>query len=197
MIASLTGLVKSVGLSSIVIEVGGVGILVYVAPRLAASLSIGRVSSLHTTLLVREDALTLYGFERSEDRELFELLQTVTGIGPKVAQSALNVYETPQLLAAIFGGDTQTLEKISGLGKKGAQRLILELKEKVQPGVGFNPTLPQTWRDQLNEALLSLGFTAKESFEAIAGVAAERPDASTDSVESLLKCALQLRGRRS
>jgi len=196
MIASLTGLIKSVGLSTITIEVGGVGILVHVAPRFASSLLVGRVSSLHTTLLVREDALTLYGFERSEDRELFELLQTVTGIGPKVAQSALNVYETPQLLAAIFSGDTQTLEKISGLGKKGAQRLILELKEKVQAGGGYNESLPQTWRDQLNEALLSLGFTAKESFEAIDGVAAQRPEASTESIESLLKLALQLRGRR-
>ena len=196
MIASLSGVVKAISPSSVVIEVGGVGMLLQVSPRHAATMQIGKSASLFTTLLVREDALTLYGFESAEDRALFELLQTVSGIGPRVAQSALNTFETAQLLSAIFSGDASTLEKIAGLGKKGAQRLILELKDKVTPGEGHSVIGVSPWREQLNEALISLGFSAKESIEVIEGVAAENSSASSEAIEDLLKQALQLRGRK-
>ena len=199
MIASVTGVVRSIQSTSVVIEVGGgrgVGILVQVSARTSASLSVGLSASLHTSLLVREDALTLYGFETIEDRALFDLLQTVSGIGPRVAQSALNTYETPQLMSAIYNADAASLEKISGLGKKGAQRLILELKEKVTPSSTQSTPGLAPWREQLNEALISLGFSAKESLEAIDGVSELHPHASTQSMEFLLKQALQLRGRR-
>ena len=196
MIASLTGTVKSIQSSTVVIEVGGVGMLVQVAPRLSASLTVGLSTSLHTVLLVREDALTLYGFEASADRELFELLQTVSGIGPKVAQSALSTYETPQLISAIFNGDGAILEKISGLGKKGAQRLILELKEKVDPTDGVSASPTPEWREKLTQARTGLGFSPKEALDTAEAVALANPHASSEPIEKLLREALQLRGRK-
>jgi len=196
MIASLTGTVKSSQSSTVVIEVGGVGMLVQVSPRLSASLTVGLSTSLHTVLLVREDALTLYGFESNADRELFELLQTVSGIGPKVAQSALNTYETPQLISAIFNGDGAILEKISGLGKKGAQRLILELKEKVVPTDGAATSSAPAWREKLTQALTGLGFSPKEALDTAEAVALANAQASSEPIENLLRQALQLRGRK-
>jgi Holliday junction DNA helicase RuvA len=196
MIASLTGTVKSIQSSTVVVEVGGVGMLVQVSPRLSASLTVGLSTSLHTVLLVREDALTLYGFESIADRELFELLQTVSGIGPKVAQSALNTYETPQLISAIFNGDGAILEKISGLGKKGAQRLILELKEKVVPTDGVARSSAPAWREKLTQALTGLGFSPKEALDTAEAVALANAQASSEPIENLLRQALQLRGRK-
>ena len=199
MIASLSGVVKSTSLNSAVVEVGGVGLLVQVSPRVAASLTVGLSTQLQTTLLVREDSLTLYGFENSSDRELFELLQTVTGIGPKVAQSALSVFDAPEIVSAIINEKATVLERIPGLGKKGAQRLILELKEKVK---NFSSTHSKelssaSWREQLFEALIGLGFTSKDTDEAMDLVSAHFGSelASTD-VSALLKFALQTRGRK-
>jgi Holliday junction DNA helicase RuvA len=197
MIASLSGVVKVISPATVVIEVGGVGMLVQISPRHASTMQVGKSVSLFTTLLVREDALTLYGFESAEDRILFDLLQTVTGIGPKVAQSALNIYESPQLINAIFGADAALLEKIPGLGKKGAQRLILELKEKVVPTNSSHPLVRSSWKDELIDALVTLGFSAKESADVVESVAAENPQADSLSREVLLKQALQTRGRRS
>jgi holliday junction DNA helicase RuvA len=197
MIASLSGVVKAISPATVVIEVGGVGMLVQISPRHASTMQVGKSVSLFTTLLVREDALTLYGFESAEDRILFDLLQTVTGIGPKVAQSALNIYESPQLINAIFGADAALLEKIPGLGKKGAQRLILELKEKVVPTNSSHPLVRSSWKDELIDALVTLGFSAKESADVVESVASENPQADSLSREVLLKQALQMRGRRS
>ena len=131
MIASVSGVVKAITLNSAVIEVGGVGILISLPARFAASLAVGKHVDIFTTLVVREDSLTLFGFERSAAREFFELLQTVSGIGPKVAQSALSIYEPEELAGAIASENSALLERIPGLGKKGAQRAVLELKEKV------------------------------------------------------------------
>jgi len=167
MIASLTGVVKSVTAQSAVIEVGGVGILVQLTSRHGASLVVGRTASLHTTLLVREDSLTLFGFESIEERALFELLQTVTGIGPKVAQSALSIYESQEIQRAIAQENSGLLEKIPGLGKKGAARLVLELKDKVSATTGSLPSIKSEWRDQLLEALTGLGFSSRESSDAV------------------------------
>ncbi len=196
MIASLTGVVKSVTAQSAVIEVGGVGILVQLTSRHGASLVVGRTASLHTTLLVREDSLTLFGFERIEERALFELLQTVTGIGPKVAQSALSIYESQEIQRAIAQENSGLLEKIPGLGKKGAARLVLELKDKVSVTTGSLPSIKSEWRDQLLEALTGLGFTSRESGDAVESVNEQYPDASDRSLETLLKFALQIRSRK-
>lgn len=171
-------------------EVGGVGLLVNVSQRITAAHVVGTAISLHTVLVVREDALTLYGFETHAARELFELLQTVTGIGPKVAQSALTVYETPELVSAIKNQQSELLEKIPGLGKKGAQRVVLELHEKVD---GFDQneiSFANSWRDQISSALLGLGFTARESQERIDLVAAQDKEASNKPISELLRAAL-------
>jgi Holliday junction DNA helicase RuvA len=200
MIASLNGTVKSTSLNSVVIDVGGVGILVHISPRLSASLVVGLTAHLHTTLIVREDALTLYGFESASDRELFEVLQTVTGIGPKVAQSALSVFDAPEIVSAIVNEKASALEKIPGLGKKGAQRLILELKEKVKSFSATPAHLGNSvgnWREQVSEALLSLGFNSRDTEEALELVSSQFGSklGETD-VAALLKFALQSRGRK-
>ena len=190
MIASLSGIVKIIRPGSIVIEVGGVGLLVNVSPRISANQIVGKSVSLQTVLVVREDALTLYGFETQAARELFELLQTVTGIGPKVAQSALTIYETPELVSAIKNQQTDLLEKIPGLGKKGAQRVVLELHEKVNGFDSGEISIANSWRDQILSALLGLGFSAKESQERIDLVAAQDAEASLKPISELLRAAL-------
>ena len=190
MIASLSGIVKIIRPGSIVVEVGGIGLLVNVSPRISANQIVGKSVSLQTVLVVREDALTLYGFETQAARELFELLQTVTGIGPKVAQSALTIYETPELVSAIKNQQTDFLEKIPGLGKKGAQRVVLELHEKVNGFDSGEISIANSWRDQILSALLGLGFSAKESQERIDLVAAQDTEASLKPISELLRAAL-------
>ena len=199
MIAMVSGVVKATSLNSVVVDVNGFGTLVQVSPRLSASLVIGSSVSLHTTLVVREDSLTLFGFERDIDRELFELLQTVTGIGPKVAQSALAVYDAEQLVAAVREQDAGILERIPGLGKKGAQRLLLELKDKVSNFVSASTSasMQNSWRGQLETALLGLGFTARDTESALSQVEDEFGSSvnSTD-LSTLLRTALKSQGRK-
>ena len=199
MIATLAGTVKATTSNSAVIDVGGIGILVQISPRLSAALNVGASAHLHTLLIVREDSLTLFGFERQQDRELFEILLSVTGIGPKVAQSALSVYDAAEIVSAIMNEKPAVLERIPGLGKKGAQRLILELKEKVKNlNVSANGSSRAAgWRDQVSDALIGLGFTARDTEEALDIVAEHfgREVAETD-ISMLLKFALQTRGRK-
>ncbi len=190
MIASVSGSVKALQSGSVVIEVGGVGLLVHVPARVSAGLVVGTSASLHTVLVVREDALTLYGFESAVDREIFELLQTVTGIGPKVAQSALSIYESAELVSAISNEQSDLLERIPGLGKKGAQRVVLELHDKVK---GFAQTARAqsgSWRDQLTSALIGLGFSARESQERIDQIANDYKSVAEEPISELLRAAL-------
>ncbi len=199
MIATLAGTVKATTSTSAVIDVGGIGILVQISPRLSASLNVGASAHLHTLLIVREDSLTLFGFERHQDRELFEILLSVTGIGPKVAQSALSVYDAAEIVSAIMNEKPAVLERIPGLGKKGAQRLILELKEKVKNlNVSANGSSRAAgWRDQVSDALIGLGFTARDSEEAL-DIVAEHfgSEVAETDISMLLKFALQTRGRK-
>jgi Holliday junction DNA helicase RuvA len=190
MIASVTGTIKAVRSGSVVIEVGGVGLLVNVASRLAAGLVVGVSISLHTVLVVREDALTLYGFESALSREIFELLQTVTGIGPKVAQSALNIYESAEIVSAIKNEQSELLERIPGLGKKGAQRLVLELRDKLDGFQHADLTPSGSWRDQITSALTGLGFSARESQERIEQLSTQFKDVSQEPISDLLRAAL-------
>ena len=152
-----------------------------------------------TTLVVREDSLTLFGFDRASSRDFFELLQTVSGIGPKVAQSALSIYEPEELASAIASENSAALERIPGLGKKGAQRTVLELKEKVndltlttKSGKGAK----SHWRTQLQSALIGLGFTARDAEATIDSVASDLGAKIDETdISTLLKLALQSRGR--
>ena len=194
MIASISGIVKSSGTTIAVIEVGGVGILVQVTAKTAANLKPGKSADLYTSLVVREDSLTLYGFDSNSAREMFETLQTVSGIGPKVSQSALSIYDPSEIANAINNADASLLERIPGLGKKGAQRAIIELKDKVSGSK--TPPGKFDWRSQLESALSGLGFTAKEIdklFSEISETVGDR--ISTMSPSELLKLALQIKGR--
>ena len=190
MIASVSGTVKALQSGSVVIEVGGVGLLVHVPARVSAGLVVGTSASLHTVLVVREDALTLYGFESAIDREIFELLQTVTGIGPKVAQSALSIYESAELVSAISNEQSDLLERIPGLGKKGAQRVVLELHDKVKGFAQSERMQSGSWRDQLTSALVGLGFSARESQERIDSITNDYKNIAEEPISELLRAAL-------
>ena len=199
MIASVSGVVKATTLNSAVIEVGGVGIQVALPARFAASLVVGTHAEIFTTLVVREDSLTLFGFDRTNSRDFFDLLQTVSGIGPKVAQSALSIYEPEELASAIASEKSAALERIPGLGKKGAQRTVLELKDKVSDLVrtqGSGKSAKAHWRTQLQSALIGLGFTARDAEATIDSVASDLGSKIDETdISELLKLALQNRGR--
>lgn len=202
MISLVNGVVRSIGSEKVVVEVGGVGLAVSVTSQTGSQLNLGVPVQLFTTLIVREDALTLFGFLDEESRSTFELVQTVTGIGPKVALAIMGSHSPQTLAAAIAQEDISAIEKVPGIGRKGAQRLILELKGKITD-FGNAPRSSHhqpVWREQLTSALVSLGFSAKDSDAAINSVVAEYAENGVEPTElelsELLKQALQS-GRRS
>ena len=196
MISLLSGTVRSVTSDRLIIEVGGFGLSVLVNPQTSAQATLGSQIQLFTSLVVREDSLTLFGFINDESRTLFELVQTVSGIGPKVALSILGSLTPEDLGRAIAQEDVGSIEKVPGIGRKGAQRLILELKGKLSDlssGQSYSTHQP-AWREQLTSALVSLGFSPKESDAAISKVVsnlqANEVDASTLDLSELLKLTL-------
>ena len=201
MISLVIGVVRSIGSEKIVVEVGGVGLAVSVTSQTGSQLNIGVPVQLFTTLIVREDALTLFGFLDEESRSTFELVQTVTGIGPKVALAIMGSHSPQTLAAAIAQEDIAAIEKVPGIGRKGAQRLILELKGKLTDfGTSSKSERHQpVWREQLTSALVSLGFTAKDSDSAISQVVARLSEDGVDAqnleLSDLLKRALSQGGR--
>ena len=201
MISLVNGTVRSLTSDRAIVEVGGVGLAITITPATSAILNIGAPAQFFTSLVVREESLTLFGFLDDEVRSLFELVQTVSGIGPKVAMSIVGALSPNQLGLAIANEDISAIEKVQGIGRKGAQRLILELKGKLTDfGTGEKSTHHQpVWREQLSSALISLGFTARESDQAITTVvnqiAEEGGDANSADLSDLLKRALQKGGR--
>lgn len=196
MISTLFGRIRSLQTDRAIIEVGGVGLLVNITVATSARLSVGNDAQFFTSLVVREDSLTLYGFLDDSSRALFDLVQTVSGIGPKVALAILGVMTPEDLGSAIAREDVKAIEQVPGIGHKGAQRLILELKGKIShrtvgPTIGHVPA----WREQLTSALTSLGFSAKESDTAVAHllvtIQSENEDPSSIDIGELLKRALQ------
>ena len=190
MISSISGKVTSKAISSIVVEVGGVGILVQVPGRVAAGLSIGNLVNFHTYLIVREDALTLYGFTEISERDFFELLLTVTGVGPKVAQSILANSDATAIATAIISSNHKLLESVPGLGKKGAQRLVLELKDKVTSFAAGVSKSNLSVTNQVENALQGLGYSAKEASAMITAIAGTGKIEKLDMAE-ILKLALK------
>lgn len=196
MISLLNGTVRSIHTDRVVVEVGGFGLSVLVTPATTNQVSLGAQVQLFTSLVVREDSLTLFGFVNEESRSLFELVQTVSGIGPKVALSILGALTPEDLGRAIAQEDIGAIEKVPGIGRKGAQRMILELKGKLndlshaQQYKGHQPA----WREQLSSALVSLGFSPKESDNAISAVIADLQadgiDPSGVELSDLLKRSL-------
>ncbi|WP_313022206.1 Holliday junction branch migration protein RuvA [Mobilicoccus sp.] len=203
MISTLTGTVHHVGLDRVVVEVGGVGLTVHTTPSTAAAAYLGRESRLSTSLVVREDSLTLFGFGTPEERDLFELVQTVSGVGPRLALAMLAVLDPASLRLAVASGDVRTLTKVPGIGKKGAERLVLELRDKIaEPeavGTGGDVARPTaapeaTRRDPVREALVGLGWNARQAESAIDAVLAREGD-DVISVPALLKASLRELGR--
>ncbi|EWT01655.1 ATP-dependent DNA helicase RuvA [Intrasporangium oryzae NRRL B-24470] len=200
MIASLSGTVLKAGLDSVVLGVGGVGLLVHTTPATAASVRPGQPADLATSLVVREDSLTLYGFATDDEKHVFETVQTVSGVGPRLALALLAVHSPEAVRAALGGGDIAALTKVPGIGRKGAERLVLELRDKlgVLPGAPGQPAPSvesdgEVWREQVREALVGLGWTVRQADDALDKVAPKAAEGA--GVSALLRAALQELGR--
>jgi|UniRef100_UPI0040491F82 holliday junction DNA helicase RuvA len=194
MISSISGSVKSTSINSLVVEVGGVGLLLQVPIRIAAKMQVGERVSFHTYLIVREDALTLYGFTEIVDRDFFELLLSVTGIGPKVAQSILANSDAASIANAIITSNLKSLEAVPGLGKKGAQRLVLELKDKAAAFANGKSGSDLTISNQVENALQGLGYSNKEAIAMLNQVMRDEKIEGL-SVGQVLKLALKSGGK--
>jgi Holliday junction DNA helicase RuvA len=198
MIAHVTGSILDVRLNQLVIDVGGIGYQVTVAPELAAESRVGNSISLHTSLVVREDSWTLFGFSNADAKNLFEQLQSVTGIGPKVASAILAVYQPEELRNAIATKDHAALERVPGIGKKVASRIILELKDKFCGGYRSKSSLSGPWRTQVIGALTGLGYSAKEAESALDDVLSDFGRTPTQAdLPQMLKLALAQSRRKS
>ena len=213
MIASVNGRVAAVSPDGAVVEVGGVGLAVQCTPGTIARLQVGENARLSTSLVVREASLTLYGFADDDERQLFELLQTANGVGPRLAQAVLAIHPPREIRRAVTMGDLKALMQVPGIGKKGAERLVLELRDRLGAptgdtvldggaalpvaGGGITPVAP--WRDQLTSALVGLGWTSREADTALttlAPVVDEQIAAEgAVNVAVLLRQALQILGR--
>jgi Holliday junction DNA helicase RuvA len=201
MIASLTGTVATITPEGAVVEVGGVGLFVSCTPGTIATLHVGGTVRLATSLVVREDSLTLFGFADDDERTVFETLQAVSGVGPKLAQAVLGVHSPSAVRRAVATEDVGALTLVPGIGRKGAQRILLELKDRLGapsrtdsairlPG----QTVPE-WRDQLRSALTGLGWAPREVEDALTAVGPDADDESAPDVSLLLKRSLQLLSR--
>ncbi|MFE2420238.1 Holliday junction branch migration protein RuvA [Streptomyces hokutonensis] len=200
MIAFVSGTVAALAPDAAVVEVGGVGMAIQCTPNTLSTLRLGKPAKLATSLVVREDSLTLYGFVDDDERQIFELLQTATGVGPRLAQAMLAVHTPDALRRAVAAGDEKALMAVPGIGKKGAQKLLLEFKDRLGAPVGTAPAIgaPVTsgWRDQLHAALIGLGYATREADEAVAAVAPQAEAAEgAPQVGQLLKAALQTLNR--
>ncbi|MFF7475371.1 Holliday junction branch migration protein RuvA [Streptomyces sp. NPDC008092] len=199
MIAFVSGPVAALAPDSAVVEVGGIGIAVQCTPNTLSGLRMGQQTKLATSLVVREDSLTLYGFVDDDERQVFELLQTASGVGPRLAQAMLAVHNPDALRRAVATGDEKALIAVPGIGKKGAQKLLLELKDRLGAPVGapaIGAPVSQGWRDQLHAALIGLGYATREAEEAVTAVAPQAEAAGgPPQVGQLLKAALQTLNR--
>jgi Holliday junction DNA helicase RuvA len=197
MIAFVRGRVAGLTLSSAVVEVGGVGLEVMCTPGTLAGLRTGQEATLPTSMVVREDSLTLFGFADEDEKQVFELLQTASGVGPKLAQAMLAVHSPDELRRALTTEDVKTLTTVPGIGQKGAQRIILELKDRIGAPTGPVPAGSRApsageapWRGQVHAGLVGLGWSAKEADKAVDAVAPQA-EAGTTDVASLLRAALR------
>jgi Holliday junction DNA helicase RuvA len=196
-IAFVRGRVAAVGPTSAVLEVGGVGLELHCTPDTLAGLRIGSEAMLPSSMVVREDSLTLFGFADDDEKQMFELVQTASGVGPKLAQAMLAVHRPEALRRAVSTDDVKTLTSVPGIGQKGAQRIILELRDRI--GSPMTSVLTQRsngsasgdWQAQVQAGLVGLGWTAKEADQAVSSVAPEAEQMATPDVAQLLRAALR------
>ena len=196
MIASVRGEVLEIALDHVVVEAAGVGYKVMATPSTLATLRRGEQARLITAMIVREDSQTLYGFPDGEARDLFQTLLGVSGVGPKIALATLAVYDAASLRQALADGDVAALTRVPGIGKRGAERMVLELRDKIAstPGAGGTAAVgPLGVRGPVVEALVGLGFPVKQAEEACDKVLAGDPEASTSSA---LRAALSMLGKK-
>lgn len=201
MISFVTGRVAALAPDAAVVDVGGVGLSLQCAPSTLAGLRLGEPAHLPASLVVREDSLTLYGFADEDERAVFELLQTASGVGPRLAQAMLAVHGPDELRRAVATEDLAALTAVPGIGRKGAQRIVLELKDRlgsVRGGLASRRTPSATssaWREQLQAALLGLGWSAREADHGVCAAApyaeASAADGHPVDVAALLKVALR------
>jgi len=199
-IASVHGEVLSVGLDAVVVEVGGVGLALQATPGTLAGLRVGSPARLATSLLVREDALTLFGFASTDEREVFETVQTVSGIGPRLALAMLAVHTPDGLRRAVADEDLAALQRVPGVGRKSAQRIVLELKDRIGPPSGSGTATSATpkaddRRGQVVEALTGLGWPERAAAAAVDQVLDGSGDpVGADEVAGVLRAALRTLG---
>jgi holliday junction DNA helicase RuvA len=202
-IASVRGAVLAVRLDAAVVEVGGVGMRVQATPATLAHLRVGQEATLHTSLVVREDSLTLFGFVDDDEREVFEAVQTVSGVGPRLALAMLAVHTPDGLRRAVQDADLKALERVPGIGRKGAQRLVLELKDRLgapapeaaAAGAAAPVTVAGDQRQQVVDALVGLGWNVKAADEAVGSALADATGpVGADDVPGLLRAALRTLG---
>lgn len=204
MIVSLEGTVAHVGLDHVVLETGGVGRRVLVPPQVSAELRTGQPARLATSLVVREDSMTLYGFLDDDTREVFETVQSVSGVGPRLALALVAVLSPAELARAVAVEDLAALTSVPGIGKKGAQRLVLELAGKLpalpagaegEVAVDPAPTAAAdgpAWAGQVREALEGLGWNTAQATRATDAVVARHgADTETPALPELLREALR------
>jgi Holliday junction DNA helicase RuvA len=202
MISSVRGEVLEVALDHVVIEAGGIGYRVNATPSTLATLRHGSAARLITAMIVREDSMTLYGFADGETRDLFLTLLSVSGVGPRLAMATLAVHDAPTLCQALADGDVAALTRVPGIGKRGAERMVLELRDKIYP-VGAPAAAPAATgvnghavRGPVVEALVGLGFAAKQAEEATDKVlAASRETGEQPTTSGSLRAALSLLGK--
>jgi Holliday junction DNA helicase RuvA len=188
MIATLRGEIAQVEENALILEVGGVGLRVFVPAPLRARTRAGELLMLYTHLVVREDALTLYGFETQGERELFNTLLGVDGIGPKVALSVLSTMTLDAIQRAVFADEPEILSRVPGVGKKTAQKMALHLKDKLKPMDALATMAGMTDRDsEVLAALTALGYSVVEAQAAIQALPKDAPE----DTEERLRMALQ------
>jgi Holliday junction DNA helicase RuvA len=197
MIAFVRGRVAAVGLTSAVLEVGGVGLELHCTPDSIAGLRVGTEAALPSSMVVREDSLTLFGFADEDEKQMFELVQTASGVGPKLAQAMLAVHRPEALRRAVSTEDVKTLTTVPGIGQKGAQRIILELRDRIGSPTSTSVPSPSgspgthEWQAQVQAGLVGLGWSAREADQAVSSVAPEAEQMPSPDVARLLRSALR------
>jgi Holliday junction DNA helicase RuvA len=204
-ISHLRGIVSGVAPDGAVIEVGGVGLGVQCTPGTLATLRPGEPARVATCLVVREDSLTLYGFGTDDERNVFELVQTASGVGPRLALAMLAVHSPDALRRAVATEDLTALTMVPGIGKKGAQRIVLELKDRLgapgdaaADGIAALPGAVPSWRDQVQSGLVNLGWAARDAEQAVTAVAADMAadGTPTEDVATVLRAAMKKLSRQ-
>ncbi len=198
MISSLTGEIQEVAVDSAVIAVGGVGYVFAASPNTVSALHIGQETTVQTLLLIRDDNPVLYGFGTADEREIFEIMMTVSGIGPRIALAVLSIFDPDQVRRHISEQDDKAFTQVPGIGPKSARRIILELSGKLVPreepdgGEKKSATGQPAWHEQVQQALVGLGWKEKDAAKGIAqAIKADPGLAASANVSDALRASLQ------